>query len=86
MIKNEDERVRIGARIAELRKAVKWDDVVNGITVHRTGMTQVQLAERCGIRQSNLARIECGRYATTVDVLSGIADVLGVKLDFVELR
>lgn len=69
MIKNEQERQRIGARIAELRKA--------------RGMTQMEMAERCGIFQSNLARIEGGKYATTVDILSRIADVLGMKVDFV---
>ena len=69
MVKNEQERKRIGQRIAELRRA--------------NGMTQMEMAERCGIFQSNLARIEGGKYATTVDILSRIADVLGMKVDFV---
>ena len=69
MVKNEQERQRIGRRIAELRRA--------------NGMTQMEMAERCGIFQSNLARIEKGKYAMTVDILSRIADVLGMKVDFV---
>lgn len=80
MIKNEQERQRIGQRIAELRKAVEWTDELG---IHRKGMTQQQLAERCEIRQSNLARIEGGKYATTIDILSSIAEVLGKKIDFI---
>lgn len=82
MNKNEQERQRIGQRIAELRKAVEWTDELG---IHRKGMTQQQLAERCEIRQSNLSRIECGAYATTIDILGKIADVLGSKIDFVKL-
>lgn len=80
MIKNEQERQRIGARIAELRKSVEWTDELG---IRRKGMTQKEMAARCGLFQSNLARIENGRYATTIDILSNIADVLGVKVDFV---
>lgn len=80
MIKNEQERQRIGQRIAELRKAVEWTDELG---IHRKGMTQQQLAERCDIRQSNLARIEGGKYATTIDILSSIASVLGKEIDFI---
>ena len=78
----EEERQRIGQRIAELRRAVGWTDE-HGI--HRKGMTQNEMAERCGFHQSNLARIEGGKYATTVDILSRIADVLGMKVDFVSI-
>lgn len=82
MIKNEQERQRIGARIAELRKSVEWTD---DLGIHRKGMTQKEMAARCGLFQSNLARIESGRYATTVDILSSIADVLGMRIDFVKI-
>ena len=81
MIKNEQERVRIGQRIAELRKAVEWTDELG---IHRKGMTQQQLADRCEIRQSNLARIEGGKYATTIDTLSSIGSVLGYKIEFIK--
>ena len=80
MIKNEQERQRIGQRIAELRKAVEWTDELG---IHRKGMTQTELATRCDIRQSNLARIEGGKYATTIDILSSIASVLGKEIDFI---
>ena len=83
MIKNEQERVRIGQRIAELRKAVEWTDEMG---IRRKGMTQQQLADRCEIRQSNLARIEGGKYATTIDTLSSIGNVLGYKVEFIETK
>lgn len=83
MIKNEQERVRIGQRIAELRKAVEWTDEMG---IHRKGMTQQQLADRCDIRQSNLARIEGGKYATTIDTLSSIGSVLGYKVEFIKTK
>ncbi len=45
-----------------------------------TGMTQKQLAERTGIRQSNLSRIESGASSPTVDTLARIAAGMGKKL------
>lgn len=80
MIKNEHERQRIGQRITELRKAVEWTDELG---IHRKGMTQAELAERAGLQRSHIVRLEAGRYGATVDVLSAIADVLGMKVDFV---
>jgi len=63
-------RVRIGDRIKELREAA--------------GLSQRELADKCELKQPNIARIETGRYSTGIDVLSKIADALGVKLDFVK--
>lgn len=64
------ERQRIGRRIAELRK--------------EQDMTQAQLAERCGIQQAHIARIETGRYSVGLDTLAQIATALGRSIDFVE--
>ena len=80
MIKNEQERMRIGQRIADLRKQVDWRD---NLGILRKGMTQAELAERAGLQRSHIVRLEAGRYGATVDVLSAIADVLGMKVDFV---
>ena len=66
---NNSERLRIGHRIAELRKSQK--------------LTQSQLAERCGIQQSHIARIETGHYSVGLDTLSQIATSLGMTIDFV---
>ena len=66
---SNDVRQRIGARIAELRR--------------ERGMSQAQLAEATGLKQPNIARIEAGKYSTTLDLLTTIADALGVKVDFI---
>lgn len=43
-------------------------------------MTQKELAERTGIRQSNISRIESGASSPTIDTLARIAAGLGKKL------
>lgn len=68
-VKNIDERLRIGQRIAELRK--------------ERGMTQMQLAERCGLQQAHIARIEAGKHSVGLDTLAQIADAMGMQVDFV---
>jgi DNA-binding XRE family transcriptional regulator len=65
-----EERKRIGRRIAELRK--------------EQNMTQAQLADRCGIAQAHIARIETGRYSVGLDTLAQIATALGRSIDFVQ--
>lgn len=65
-----EERERIGKRIAELRKA--------------KGLTQAQLAEKTGFSQSNIGRIETGRYSVGLDVLAKIAEALGAKVEIKE--
>lgn len=69
MIKNEQERLRMGERIATLRKSL--------------GMTQTELAERTGLQRSHIVRLEQGKYGATIDVLSAIADALNCKIDFI---
>lgn len=69
MKKSIEKRERIGSRIAELRR--------------ERGMSQAQLAEATGLKQPNIARIEAGKYSTTLDLLTTIADALGVKVDFI---
>lgn len=80
MIRNEQERQRIGQRIADIRKEIEWTDATG---IRRTGMTQTELAERTGLQRSHIVRLEQGRYGATIDVLSSIADVLGKRVDFV---
>lgn len=69
MIKNEQERQRIGKRIAELRKGKK--------------MTQAELAERSGLGQGHIARLEAGKYGATIDVLSSIAGAMESTIEIV---
>jgi transcriptional regulator with XRE-family HTH domain len=46
-------------------------------------MTQAQLAERCGLQQAHIARIENGKYSVGLDTLAQIADAMGAKVDIV---
>ena len=45
-----------------------------------SNMTQKELAEKTGIRQSNISRIENGTTSPTVDTLARIAEGMGKKL------
>ena len=76
----ERERQRIGQRFAEVRKETEWVDA-NGIK--RKGMTQTELAERCGLLQSSIARVERGYFSIGFDTLEAMAEGLGKKIDIV---
>lgn len=65
----EQERQRIGQRIAQLRR--------------ERGITQQELAERTGMQQGNIARIEAGKYSARFDTLQIIAEAMGLTVDFV---
>jgi len=65
----EETRFRLGGMIKHLR--------------FMQHMTQTQLAEKCGMAQPNIARIEAGAYATSIDVLSRIAEALGKRIELV---
>lgn len=80
MINVKKERQRIGQRFAEVRKETEWVDA-NGI--NRKGMTQTELAERCGLLQSNIARVEKGYFSVGFDTLEAMAEGLGRKIDIV---
>ena len=69
IMNKEQERKRIGGKIADLRKA--------------RGMTQQQLADMAGLAQQNLARVETGRYSSRLDTLAAIAEALGCQLEFI---
>ena len=45
-----------------------------------SNMTQKELAEKSGIRQSNISRIENGTSSPTVDTLQRLAAGMGKKL------
>ena len=72
MIRNEQERQRMGERIATLRKL--------------KGYTQAELADMTGLQRSHIVRLEHGRYGATIDVLSAIATALGYEIDFTETQ
>ena len=64
----ENERKRIGEKIAEIRK--------------QKGLSQSDLAVLTNMQQGNIARIEKGQYSTGTDILSKIAFSLDVTVDF----
>lgn len=51
----------------------------------RLGITQKQLAEKSGISQANISRIENGNYRPSIPVLKRMADAFGKRLviDFI---
>ena len=63
-------RVRIGEKIAEIRKA--------------KGMTQQELADHSDVLRPNLARIEKGRVSVGIDALDSIAEALGMRVELVD--
>lgn len=63
-----DERLRIGQRIAEIRK--------------ENGMTQEQLATLLDTGQAHIARLEKGKYNAGFDTLQKIATVFNMDVDF----
>lgn len=69
VVDDNSNNIRIGQRIQQLRK--------------EAGLTQAHLAEMCGMAQPNIARIEAGTYATSIDVLSRIAEALGKRIELV---
>lgn len=64
-----NDRIRIGRRIEDLRK--------------QAGLSQRDLAARCGIAQSTIYRIEAGKFAVRLDLLESIASAFGKKVDLV---
>ncbi|MCM1317783.1 MAG: helix-turn-helix transcriptional regulator [Bacteroides sp.] len=65
------DRVRIGARIREIRESRNLD--------------AKDLAKLADIDAANLSRIENGKYSVGFDILAKIATVFGKKIDFVDL-
>ena len=65
----EEERQRIGQRIAYLRK--------------EKGMNQQGLADIVGMQRNHISRIEAGKYSVGFDTLQSIAEALGGTIDII---
>ena len=65
----EEERMRIGQRIADLRKG--------------QGLTQNDLASMTGMQRNHISRIESGKYSVGFDTLQLIAEQFDMKVDIV---
>lgn len=70
MKKNIDERLRIGQRLALLRK--------------EKGYTVRSLSEKCGISYQYISKMENGRFSASVDMVAAICDVLGARIEIEE--
>lgn len=46
----------------------------------KLGITQKQLAEKSGVSQSNISKIENGTYRPSITILKRIADAFGKRL------
>lgn len=69
-IKQMNDRERIGLKIALLRK--------------NAGLTQRELAEKSGLTQNTIYKVETGKFSVGIDTLSKIADTLECKVDIIE--
>lgn len=63
-------REQIGQRIAQLRKD--------------KGLTILELSEMTRLDNSNIGKIERGRYNVGIDILGRIADALGVSIELID--
>ena len=77
MLKNPDFKAEYDALEPEY-------DMVRQIIKARLekNMTQKQLAEKVGTKQSSIARLESGNYNPSYQFLQRIADALGKKISF----
>lgn len=72
MEKDYEARKRIGERIRQLRT--------------ERGISQVELAEKAGLVQPHIPRIEQGRYSVGFDTLQAIAKALGCTVDIIAVK
>ena len=69
MIKNEQQRKRIGQDITRLREQL--------------GMTQGDVSKHTGILRQHISRIEQGKYSVGFDTLQAIANALDADIHIV---
>lgn len=64
-----NERIRIGSRLRELREA--------------QGLTTTQLGEKCGLSHSTISKVENGKWSASIDMLSRICEALVAKVEII---
>lgn len=67
-----NDRERIGELIREARK--------------KRGLTQGQLSDLCGLKQTTISKIESGKFNASVDLLGRILQPLGCELSVREME
>jgi predicted transcriptional regulator len=82
-----DEQLKNPGFAAEWERIKPEYEVMKLLVEARTeqGLTQKELAERTGIKQPNISRLENGQCSPTVDTLTALARGLGkeLKISFV---
>lgn len=81
-----DREARSGPQAAAYREVFEraYDIAMQVVDLReRHGLTQKQLAERCGIDQADISRIERGSTSPTARSLQRIADALDADLRLV---
>lgn len=66
-MQNESQKRKVGKQLAELRKA--------------SGLSQRQLAEKCGVNYSNIAKIESDTYNCSIAILEKITNCLNASIE-----
>jgi ribosome-binding protein aMBF1 (putative translation factor) len=83
----DERRARLAPEGLEQRKVFEqaYDVAIQLIELReKHGLTQAQLAERCGMDQGDISRIERGSTSPTSRTLQRIADALDADLRVVE--
>jgi len=80
--KHLEEKLKDPGFAAEWEKERPEREYIKAIVAARTeqDITQKELAEKTGLRQSNISRIETGRCSPTIATLQQIAEGLGKTL------
>jgi ribosome-binding protein aMBF1 (putative translation factor) len=83
----DDRRSRLAPEAREQRYVFEqaYDIALQVIDLReKHGLTQGQLAERCGVDQGDISRIERGATSPTARTLQRIANALGADVRLVE--
>lgn len=67
---NDFNRKKIGSELAALRK--------------KRGLTTRQLAELCGLDNSNISKIENGRYNVGIDILNRLCEAMNADIAIID--
>lgn len=82
-----ERRARLSPEAKRQRKVLKqaYDVALQVIELReKHGLTQAELAERCGIDQGDISRIERGATSPTARTLQRIAEALGADVRLVD--
>lgn len=78
-----DEQMKDPAFAEEWKRLAPTYDIVRAIIETRTecNLTQKELAERCGLKQNTISRLESGGTSPTLKTLQRLAAGMGKRLE-----